>query len=284
MPFGRYDTGRKLSGLVYVQRISDPRFGGQSVRNLRMFRNLCGTDSYQNVIILTTFWDCVNFAKGEEREGQLKTKAFGDILTGGGRFMRHDRTKESALRVLEQIIPLPPTNLKIVEEIRVHGKTLEETAAGSVQSKEVEALIEKHKKELNDIRDEMKEAHRKGDQALKELMEERDNLVKKLEHWEDEQVKLKKGLEEEKESRKKLENDMVEEKAKNQQYEQSAQRNWAQQLEWQGKVHAAELQGVKYQFEMLNKAREAADERARREEAERRLANSRDDGGCFVIM
>jgi len=107
-----------------------------------MFRSLCGTDSYQNIIVLTTFWDCVDSAKGVEREGQLKTKAFEDIVAGGGRSMRHDGTAESARKVLEQIIPLPP-----------------------------------------DIREEMKEAQRKGDQALKELREERDHSEKELAGW-----------------------------------------------------------------------------------------------------
>jgi len=277
-PPARYDAGKKLSGLLYVQRISDPRFGGQSARNLRMFRSLCGTDSYKNIIVLTTFWDCVDSAKGVEREGQLKTQAFKDIVAGGGRFMRHDCTVESARKVLEHIIPLPPTNVKIQDEIRLQGKTLEETTAGSVQSKEVEALVAKHKKELQEIRDEMKEAQKKGDQALKELRDERDNLEKQLAGLQEQQSELKKGLEEETESRKKLESDITEEKTKNQRYEQSVERNWAQQLEWQGKLHAAELQGARYQFELQNKTREAEEQRRRAVEAEGR-GNS---GPCTI--
>jgi len=46
---------RKLNGLMYyLQRISDPRFSGRSVRNLRMFKGLCGSENYKNVVVLTT--------------------------------------------------------------------------------------------------------------------------------------------------------------------------------------------------------------------------------------
>ena len=245
-----------------------------------MFQSLCGIDSYKNVIILTTFWDCVESAKGVEREGQLRNKAFADIVAGGGCFMRHDRTAESARNVLKQIIPLPPTNVKIQDEILVQGKTLEETSVGSVQSKEVVALITKHKEELQDVRDEMKEAQRKDDQALNELREERDNLEKKLASWQEQQLALKKGLEEETESRKKLESEITEEKAKNQRHEQSAERNWTQQLEWQGKLHAAELQAVRYQVELQNKSREAEEQRRRAVEAEER--GRRNSGPCNI--
>jgi hypothetical protein len=43
----------KLSGLIYVHRISDVLMGGISSRNFRMFRKLCGDDTLKNVVIVT---------------------------------------------------------------------------------------------------------------------------------------------------------------------------------------------------------------------------------------
>ncbi len=34
-----------LSGIIYLHRISDIRMSGSSIKNLRMFRKLCGTEN-----------------------------------------------------------------------------------------------------------------------------------------------------------------------------------------------------------------------------------------------
>ncbi|KAJ6536247.1 P-loop containing nucleoside triphosphate hydrolase protein, partial [Mycena capillaripes] len=150
-----YDQKRKLNGLIYLQRISDPRFGGQSGRNLKIFRELCGTDSYKNVVVMTTFWDQVDETKGGTREAQLKAKFFKPFVDGGARFMRHNLTIESAHAVLEHVHTLVPTNVGIVNEIRIEGKKLEDTAAGSVRREEVDQLIAKHKEVVAELQAQM---------------------------------------------------------------------------------------------------------------------------------
>ena len=117
----RYDQTRKLSGLIYVQRISDPRFSGLSSRNLRMFRKLCGTENFQNVVVLTTYWDQLpTWEVGDQREQQLKSKFFARLVEGGAQFMRHDRTVESTRKVLRHIMimSMPLTTIQIQTEIR----------------------------------------------------------------------------------------------------------------------------------------------------------------------
>ncbi|KAF7353274.1 hypothetical protein MSAN_01515300 [Mycena sanguinolenta] len=101
-----YDGRRKLDGLIYVHRITDPRFGGQSIRNLRMFKELCGAETFKNVVVLTTFWDSVSEAQGQKREDELTkgSKFFKDLIAGGAHLMRHDRrTLGNTLQVLRQI-------------------------------------------------------------------------------------------------------------------------------------------------------------------------------------
>jgi len=122
---------RKLNGLLYFHRISDPRFGGEARRNLWMFRHLCGTEAYPNVVIVTTFWDSVTDEIGTRREEQLRSTAFKDLVEGGAHFMRHDRTLKSALEVVRQILTFTQRDPRIVEEIQKEGKSLEETEAGN---------------------------------------------------------------------------------------------------------------------------------------------------------
>jgi hypothetical protein len=47
------EQDRKLSGILYFQNIQDARVYGSSLKNLLMFRQLCGENCYQNVILIT---------------------------------------------------------------------------------------------------------------------------------------------------------------------------------------------------------------------------------------
>jgi len=177
-----YDEKRKLNALIYLHRISDPRFGGQSARNLRMFQSLCGAGSFKNVVVLTTFWDKVTVSEGAKREQQLKAnpQCFKKLADGDARFMRHDLTLRSAQEVLKHIFTLAPTNFEIPEEIRVDGKLFEKTKAGSVHSKEVEEMIAKHNKEMDMLKDEIANVKQSNKELVEELQKERAELKEKL--------------------------------------------------------------------------------------------------------
>lgn len=57
-----------LSCILYLHRIIDIRLGGTGLRNLIMFRKLCGDDFYPRVALVTTMWDRVPRAEAEARE------------------------------------------------------------------------------------------------------------------------------------------------------------------------------------------------------------------------
>lgn len=44
----------KLAGIVYLHRINDTRLGGSAMKNLRMFKKLCGDDALSCVVLATT--------------------------------------------------------------------------------------------------------------------------------------------------------------------------------------------------------------------------------------
>lgn len=208
----RYDADRKINGLVYLQKISDGRFGGQSKRNLRMFRELCGSDTYKNVVVLTTFWDnLADQSLGERREWEMKSKYFQPLVEGGATFMRHDCSLDSAQRVLDHIIPLIPADVAIVKEIRVEGKKLEDTGAGSVRMKEVELLIAKHKKEIAIFKAEIAALKSSNEKMRQELEKEKAELQEKLAKWEADRASLSRGLETEKMARKTLPEGLIQE-------------------------------------------------------------------------
>lgn len=47
----------KLDGIVYMQSIMDERMYGSSLRNLKMFRDLCGDSPMKNVVLVTNRWE-----------------------------------------------------------------------------------------------------------------------------------------------------------------------------------------------------------------------------------
>jgi len=158
-----------------------------------MFAGLCGSQSFNNVVVVTTFWDqIINEEEGKRREAQLKSKFFKALVNGGACFMRHNRTMETAREVLNHIFTLTPTNVRIQEEIRIEGKCLPGTEAGAVHTAEMNRLMDKHKKELADLKDRLTAEHAKSKNELDKKVK---NLEQKLRDLEKSQETWKKWLE-----------------------------------------------------------------------------------------
>ncbi len=146
----------KLSGLIYVHRISDFRMGGVSSRNFRMFHKLCGDDTLKNVVIVTNMWGEVDQAKGEMREAELKKFFFKPALDKGAQMLRHDNTVESTYNILRHIIQNHPLPLKIQRELVDEGQDIRQTAAAQEVGDQIQELIQKHQAEIKKLQEEMK--------------------------------------------------------------------------------------------------------------------------------
>ncbi|KAF9063527.1 hypothetical protein BDP27DRAFT_1299590 [Rhodocollybia butyracea] len=173
-----YDAHRKLNGLVYFQRISEPRFSGQDEINLRMFQKLCGTDTYKNTIVLTTFLDKVSEHEGEERERQMHNNFFKELVEGGALLMQHTQDYAvTAQSVIDQIFTFEfPVDVQITKEIREEGKKFEDTAAGSMRE-EMDILAAKHNADLAAVQAEINELG-SGSERVQELEWDRANIRK----------------------------------------------------------------------------------------------------------
>ncbi|KAL4077655.1 hypothetical protein J3A83DRAFT_4087012, partial [Scleroderma citrinum] len=127
-----YRGDSKLSGLIYMHRISDTRVAGTSRRSLRMFQKLCGQDSLKNAAIVTSMWDEVSPEEGAQREQELRAddNLFKLLLDEGAVMRRHDGTHESASQIVNYFLGKESTTTQIVHELVNERKILEETAAG----------------------------------------------------------------------------------------------------------------------------------------------------------
>ena len=167
----RYLEGAsKLTGFIYMHRISDTRVGGASKRNLRMFQKLCGRDSFKNVIIVTTMWDRVTPEEGQQREKELQMSddLFKALMDGGATMARHDGTRESAINVIRDLLHRNNTVAQIVRELVIEKKSLLDTEAGMELQNEVRNVLQKHQEDLQILEDEIREAKLQSDKRAEE--------------------------------------------------------------------------------------------------------------------
>ena len=124
---------------------------GSALRNLRMFRQLCGEEFMKNVILGTTFWDVVGEETGAARENELlRTDGFFKEMNGlGCDVVRILDTRDSNLELLSRFAAKQPAVMRIQQEL-VEGKSLSETAAASAISQELAELQRRNLEKLAD--------------------------------------------------------------------------------------------------------------------------------------
>ncbi|KAH8767855.1 hypothetical protein BGZ57DRAFT_899450 [Hyaloscypha finlandica] len=182
-----------LSGIIYLHRISDPRMSGSSIKNLRMFRKLCGAESMHNVSLVTTMWDKVTRVEGETREKDLMDGENGfwrAMIKSGCLVRRHDGSVESARGLVAELASMKRTVLRLQEEI-AEGKKLIETDAGVSLNEELLRVKRQHEEELRCVKEEMEAAMRSGNEALqKELEAQHAQVIKDIEEQASKQAAL----------------------------------------------------------------------------------------------
>ncbi|CAG7925016.1 unnamed protein product [Penicillium olsonii] len=173
-----YGNAEKLHGVIYLHSINKPRMEGSALRNLRMFRQLCGESPLKNVILATTFWGEVTAQAGDNREEELRQRPefWGQMIDGGSRMMRFT-DRASALEIVDHFMPMRPVPLKIQREMVDQAKPLIETAAGKHMSEELLRREELHQEELQKIKEEHELAIEEKDEQLRIILEENQRRI-----------------------------------------------------------------------------------------------------------
>ncbi|KAI1121959.1 P-loop containing nucleoside triphosphate hydrolase protein [Nemania abortiva] len=170
-----YSGGVKLSGILYLHRINQTRMQGSALKNISLFRSLCGDDALRKVVLVTTMWDITEGHIAESREKQLKEtkKYWGGMVAKGSQVIRHDNTKKSALALIEAFMRGDSKIvLSIQSEMVDNHKPLENTAAGNDIREMLAEQNAQLKREIQSVESELKEALRKKDEELVEIMKE----------------------------------------------------------------------------------------------------------------
>ncbi|KIO01138.1 hypothetical protein M404DRAFT_150982 [Pisolithus tinctorius Marx 270] len=128
-----YKKNIKLSGVLYLHRISDNRVSGTPLRNYNMFKELCGKENFKNVVLVTTMWDEVTEEVGSARENELQSDFWRSMIDLGSTIHRFDGTMESAWKIISCLSVAPPVQrrpLQIQREMVDGHVPLHRTAAG----------------------------------------------------------------------------------------------------------------------------------------------------------
>jgi hypothetical protein len=181
-----YSENVKLSGIIYLHRIMDVRFSGAAMRNLSMFKKLCGDGNLDSVVLGTTFWTKVDFGTAETRENQLKTTPtfWGSMVNRGSRVFRHDSGETSGAAIIQYLLNRRDKPVYAIQDEMVNkNKTLEETAAGSEVQAEMDKIRRRYEQAIVDLKQEMEEANRQRDEVTRVELEkerkEREEFIKR---------------------------------------------------------------------------------------------------------
>ncbi|KAF9259474.1 hypothetical protein L218DRAFT_1058798 [Marasmius fiardii PR-910] len=152
-----YEEGQKLTGVIYMHRISDLRMGGIARRNFSMFKELCGESSLKNVAVVTNMWGQVPQDVGEAREAQLmgEDDFFKPVLDKGAQMVRHDNTPQTARAILLHLVQKRPLPLRIQTELVDEKKNIANTAAGAELNREMMEQMKRHQKEMRELQEQM---------------------------------------------------------------------------------------------------------------------------------
>ncbi|TFK17537.1 P-loop containing nucleoside triphosphate hydrolase protein [Coprinopsis marcescibilis] len=177
-----HDANRKFTGVVYLHSINGHRVSRMARRNMKIFKEICGSNSMKNVVVITTFWDQLSdIQEGVAKEEQLKIEEglLKELHDAGAEFLRtghfepgempHDASIQTPEQILSHVLSRDPVFLEIQKEM-AQGASVAETTAGSTLIQEMEELQREFKQRieamsseismLKDVNDEER-SHRK---------------------------------------------------------------------------------------------------------------------------
>jgi hypothetical protein len=171
----------RLSGILYLHRITDPRVGGTAIKNIRLFRGLVGNRSMNNVALVTTMWGLVDRQDGETRMNELvQTDDFwGRMIESGATSDKYDGTRRDGVRIIKRLLTKAPCILQIQAEME-RGVTLNDTTAGREVHERIAELEAQHNHEIQNLKLEIQQAQEARDREMFErrLKDQEDAMEK----------------------------------------------------------------------------------------------------------
>ncbi|KAL1797156.1 hypothetical protein ACET3X_003762 [Alternaria dauci] len=178
----------RLTGIIFLQRISDVRVGGSGIKNIKMFQKLCGDGPLASVVLATTMWDMAAEDAAIQREKELKEQPqlWKRMIDHGSRVFRHDKKEVSALKIIKYLMRRKRlVTLDIQREMVDERRELIDTGAGNALASQMETLIKHYEKKMKELEQDYREARKEDRELLEEQRREhQENLEKQRKEME----------------------------------------------------------------------------------------------------
>lgn len=121
----------KLAGIIYLHEISQTKISSDTQRNIQTFKELCGDEAMQNVVLGTTKWGDMNQEVGCRKEQQLSDTLWKDMIERGSTTVRFEGTHESARSIIDLVLDKDPVDFVLIQtELVMLHRFIAQTAAG----------------------------------------------------------------------------------------------------------------------------------------------------------
>lgn len=161
------------------------------MKNLRVFRELCGEEAMSGVVLATTMWEGVSADKGVSREDELKDKFWAGMIRKGSRVMRQDQGATSARAILESIMERRQRMPLALQAEMAANVDFNETGAGRALQADMATQMRRFQAEIRELQQQLAEARQGGDiDTWKELAKARAEDVAELRRLNEDYQKL----------------------------------------------------------------------------------------------
>ncbi|KAI4675994.1 uncharacterized protein J4E84_009793 [Alternaria hordeiaustralica] len=171
--------------MIYVQRITDMRMSGSSLKSLRIFEKICGERNFQDVVIVTTMWNSLKTKEAHDaarmREDMMgeRPEFFGNMIRGGARMEQYQGDTYSGIRIVESLADRwRKVSLQLQREMRRGVATkLEDTTAGRYIDGELANAREKYETQKRELEECAEEAE-DDDDLRSEFVEQAEDCIR----------------------------------------------------------------------------------------------------------
>ncbi|OCL07322.1 hypothetical protein AOQ84DRAFT_440256 [Glonium stellatum] len=169
-----YRMGIRLSGIIYLHRITDIRMQGSAKRSLDMLKKICGPTNYANIVLATTRWDDISKAS-EEAQQQARQRYitlcerslyWGDMCCAGAIATKLSPGRYCALKIVDHVIHKERRLAMLLQQQIVEGTPIYRTDAGKI-------LYDAYHSELDKLREELRKAKSELEATVASFQDER---------------------------------------------------------------------------------------------------------------
>jgi hypothetical protein len=136
-----YREDIKLTSVIYMQSVLNPKVQRSGLRNLEIFNKLYREDPLKQVFLITSFWDEIELNEGVAREAQFRDIFWKGMTSTVSHMNRFYNTRESALNILEVLARQRPFVLQIQSEVVDDRREIIDTVAGRFLDEELSDLL-----------------------------------------------------------------------------------------------------------------------------------------------